>query len=195
MGRQEVIDAAINQYALNGYHGATLQKIAQEVGIKPASVYFYYKNKESLFTAAFQRILDRHFAQMKKIMKEVEDRHIEVIFHSLLDGTVSYHKENTTETTAYISLVTSPIPEIKEFIQKYMLTFNDWLKESLYSNVKRDYPHISEDEIAKINKQYILIANGVFWGIHLYKDDDFAEQIHLAREMIANVLHQIPAKQ
>ncbi|MFK4997063.1 TetR/AcrR family transcriptional regulator [Bacillus sp. N9] len=41
--REKLINAAIKQYALHGYHGATVKKIADEVGIKPPSIYFSIK--------------------------------------------------------------------------------------------------------------------------------------------------------
>ncbi|QGS69444.1 TetR family transcriptional regulator [Oceanobacillus sp. 143] len=47
MLQKELIDAALHQYALHGYHGATMRKIATEVGIKPASIYFFIKIKKS----------------------------------------------------------------------------------------------------------------------------------------------------
>ncbi|WP_221565921.1 TetR/AcrR family transcriptional regulator [Alkalihalobacillus sp. TS-13] len=192
MGKQEVIDAAINQYSLNGYQGATLQKIAKELGIKPASIYFYYKNKECLFIDAFQQLLDNHFTEMKKIMKEVENCHIKVIFTSLIDGSIAYHRASPRETKAYISLVTAPIPEIQMYLQNNMLSFNEWLVDALYSNLNRDYPHISEEEMDKIIKKFILIANGVFWSFNVYKEENFFIQLELGKEMIENIINQIP---
>ncbi|MDO7486917.1 TetR/AcrR family transcriptional regulator [Peribacillus frigoritolerans] len=53
MKRQELIDAALLHYSLHGYQGATMKKIADEVGIKPASIYFFIKTKRNYLSLHF----------------------------------------------------------------------------------------------------------------------------------------------
>jgi AcrR family transcriptional regulator len=192
LGKQDLINAAINQYSVNGYQGATLQKIAKEIDIKPASIYFYYKNKESLFIDAFQQLLSNHSAEMERIINEIGSCSVKEIFTSLMEGTIAYHRANPRETKAYISLVTSPIPEIQIYLQSHMRGFNDWLVDSLFSTLKRDYPDISKEEMDKVIKQFMLIANGVFWGLNVYKEEDFFLQLELGKEMIETIVKQIP---
>lgn len=44
--RQEVMDAAAAAFARHGYHGASTRAIADELGIKVASLYFHIASKE-----------------------------------------------------------------------------------------------------------------------------------------------------
>lgn len=187
MKRQELIDAALLHYSLHGYQGATMRKIATEVGIKPASIYFFYENKEALFIAAFEQLLNNHFTAMKQILHENKDASVEKIFSAMLKGIVSHHTGDLQATTAYISLVTSPIPEIKADLQKHMLKYTDWLVVSLESVLKRDFPLIPASEVNRVFKQFVLLGNGVFWGINLYKGEDFEEQVALADKMIHSI--------
>ncbi len=49
MSSQKILLAARSCFARDGYEGASLQKIAEEVGIKKPSIYAHYKGKEDLF--------------------------------------------------------------------------------------------------------------------------------------------------
>lgn len=192
--RQELIDAALLHYSLHGYQGATMKKIADEVGIKPASIYFFYKNKEELFIAAFQQLLDNHLAEMKRILAKTSSRSVDRIFSEMLHGIVKYHKDDERGTMAYISLVTSPIPEIKLYLQKYLLHFNDWMASSLEDLLRQRYPSISADEVDQIIKQFVLLGNGLFWGINLYEGQDLMEQVHIADRFISSMFSDIERK-
>ncbi|MDQ0879453.1 TetR/AcrR family transcriptional regulator [Peribacillus sp. V2I11] len=194
MKRQELIDAALLHYSLHGYQGATMKKIADEVGIKPASIYFFYKNKEELFIAAFQQLLDNHLAEMKRILAKTSSRSVDQIFSEMLHGIVKYHKDDERGTMAYISLVTSPIPEIKLYLQKYLLHFNDWMASSLEDLLRQRYPSISADEVDQIIKQFVLLGNGLFWGINLYEGEDLMEQVHIADRFISSMFSDIERK-
>ena len=43
----EVVDAAAKVFARRGYHGASTQDIADVLGIRQASLYYYFESKES----------------------------------------------------------------------------------------------------------------------------------------------------
>lgn len=189
--RQELIDAALLHYSLHGYQGATMRKIADEVGIKPASIYFFYENKEALFIAAFKQLLDNHFSIMKKILHEHQDAPVDKIFSAMFQGIVSHHTGDLQSTTAYVSLVTSPIPEIKVDLQKHMRKFANWLVESLGAALRKTYPLIPENVVDRVIKQFVLLGNGVFWGIFLYEGEDFEEQVALANQMTQSLFDQI----
>jgi len=192
--QKKLIDAALKQYALNGYHGATMRKIANEVGIKPASIYFFYKNKEDLFIVAFKQFLDNHFDQMKRILNEKREEPVQNIFSAMFEGIADHHKGDMEGTDAYISLVTSPIPGISQYLYDHMKRYNEWLVASLDSILRDSYPQMQADEIDRIIKQFVLIGNGVFWGIKLYDGADFEEQIMLASQLMQSLLEELHFK-
>jgi TetR/AcrR family fatty acid metabolism transcriptional regulator len=49
--RQIIIDAAIDVFSRNGFHNATISKIAQRANVAEGTIYQYFKNKEDLFFA------------------------------------------------------------------------------------------------------------------------------------------------
>lgn len=52
-----VCDAAVGHFAIYGYDGSSLNEIAQLAGMRKASLYAHFANKDALFVEAFQRAL------------------------------------------------------------------------------------------------------------------------------------------
>ncbi|MBU0728516.1 MAG: TetR/AcrR family transcriptional regulator [Proteobacteria bacterium] len=53
--RWRIIDAAVHEFARNGYQGASLNNIVRQLGIAKGSLYQYFKNKEAIFLFIFER--------------------------------------------------------------------------------------------------------------------------------------------
>lgn len=55
----EILDAAMHEFAANGFGGARLSDVAKRAGLSHGSIYNYFDSKESLFRALVQsRLLD-----------------------------------------------------------------------------------------------------------------------------------------
>ncbi len=52
-----IFDAAQKVFVLKGFDGARMQEIAEEAGINKALLHYYYRTKEKLFRAIFERVL------------------------------------------------------------------------------------------------------------------------------------------
>ena len=57
--RQHVIDAAIETFAAEGYHGASTTMIARRAGISQPYIYALFENKHDLFLAAYHEVAER----------------------------------------------------------------------------------------------------------------------------------------
>jgi AcrR family transcriptional regulator len=57
--REEVLDAAIAEFAEHGFHGASTPAIARRAGISQPYIYALFPSKKALFTAAHTRVVDR----------------------------------------------------------------------------------------------------------------------------------------
>lgn len=55
--REEILDAAVREFARNGVRGASMQAIADEIGISKAKLYYYVASKEDLYEEAIVHIL------------------------------------------------------------------------------------------------------------------------------------------
>jgi AcrR family transcriptional regulator len=57
--RQHVIDAAIETFAAEGYHGASTTMIARRAGISQPYIYALFRDKHELFLAAYHEVAER----------------------------------------------------------------------------------------------------------------------------------------
>lgn len=65
--RAELLDAAATIFARSGYHGASLDEIAEAAGFTKGAIYSNFRSKEELFLA----LLDRHHADALASFDEI----------------------------------------------------------------------------------------------------------------------------
>ncbi|RWZ59835.1 TetR/AcrR family transcriptional regulator [Halobacillus fulvus] len=51
---KQIIDAAVQVIAENGYHASQVSKIAKKAGVADGTIYLYFKNKEDILVSLFQ---------------------------------------------------------------------------------------------------------------------------------------------
>lgn len=68
--KERIFQVALKIFAENGYEGARIDKIATEVGINKASLYFHFKSKEELFKELFHNIISKYQDKMKAIVSD-----------------------------------------------------------------------------------------------------------------------------
>ncbi len=56
--RNKILEVAEGEFARDGYAGAHLQRIAQQVGVQKTAVYYYFPSKAALYTAVLERMLE-----------------------------------------------------------------------------------------------------------------------------------------
>ncbi len=71
--RERIFQAALKIFALHGFEGARMDKIAAEVGINKASLYFHFKSKEEIFWELFKDIVQKYRDKMKTIATDFQD--------------------------------------------------------------------------------------------------------------------------
>ncbi len=57
--KNEIIGVALKLFAQEGYHSTTLDKVAADIGVSKATLYYYFRNKEEIIRAILNRSLDR----------------------------------------------------------------------------------------------------------------------------------------
>ena len=51
--KDRILQVALKLFAQHGFEGARMEKLAAEVGINKASLYFHFKSKEEIFQELF----------------------------------------------------------------------------------------------------------------------------------------------
>ena len=62
---QQMLDAAVQMFSINGYHETSMDAIAAEAQISKPMLYLYYGSKEELFGACLDRELNRFVDEVR----------------------------------------------------------------------------------------------------------------------------------
>src|SRR5215471_15934894 len=65
--REKVLSAAVELFAEYGYHAASMRDIARIAGIKAASIYHYYVNKQALLV----EIMETHMLRLNANLEQI----------------------------------------------------------------------------------------------------------------------------
>jgi TetR/AcrR family transcriptional regulator, cholesterol catabolism regulator len=89
--RVDILKSAAKAFRKLGYHGATVEEIANALHMKKGNLYYYFRNKEEILFACHQYSLDR----LMQILEEVETsqaapdeqlrRLVDAFVHTILD--------------------------------------------------------------------------------------------------------------
>lgn len=71
--RRELLEAAERRFFVHGYHGTTLDDIADEAGYTKGAVYSTFKSKAGLFLALFDEVTERRLAELGELLSGHED--------------------------------------------------------------------------------------------------------------------------
>ncbi|MFC9550229.1 TetR/AcrR family transcriptional regulator [Rhodococcus sp. NPDC056960] len=58
VGQARVMDAALQLFLTHGYAGTSLKAVADELGISPPALYWYFPSKEDLYLSVLQRSME-----------------------------------------------------------------------------------------------------------------------------------------
>lgn len=98
----EMVAAAAKVFARRGYHGASTQDIADVLGIRQASLYYYFASKEAALEAVCADGVAEYEANARKVLRSKDsasDKVARLVFHHLapladrLDFTVTFLQE------------------------------------------------------------------------------------------------------
>ena len=71
--RKSLIDAAIEEIAANGIEGASYNRIIERSGLSKGVVYYYFENKESLYTTVLEEV-EKQFLSAVGMLRIPEEK-------------------------------------------------------------------------------------------------------------------------
>jgi TetR/AcrR family transcriptional regulator len=93
--RSRILEVAEREFATEGFAGAHLQKIAEQVGVRKTALYYYFESKAALYTSVLENMLetfDRALVQALEVSDAPEKRLERLVsgFNQLLAEHPSY---------------------------------------------------------------------------------------------------------
>lgn len=112
---EKILDAAESLFAQRGYAATSLGDVADRVGIRSPSLYNHFKNKEALYQAVLNRLLDDFSTPLEELTSEpiTQERVIE-----WLDTMIRAHHANPNLARLLQHAALSGGPHTKELIDQ-----------------------------------------------------------------------------
>lgn len=112
--KEKLKKAALAAFAQKGYEGATMQEIAEAVGINKASIYNHYKGKEDLYLAVYQDVAREYEKLLKRLIKDSENMEIhDKLLYMFKEYILFYYRDLHISLFWTQSLMLTP-PEIRK---------------------------------------------------------------------------------
>jgi AcrR family transcriptional regulator len=160
------IEAAAKVFAHKGFHGATTQDIAREMGIQQGSLYYYFKSKEQALQEVCEYGFDVYVERMKKIC--AKDQPFEAKIMAIITSHLtSYSQKESAMKVHNEQRLYLPIERrsrIKELGSSYRELLEVTLQEGVSSETLR-----ADIDTHFIAYSIIGICNS--WGANLIRDE------------------------
>jgi len=177
------IEAAAAVFADKGFHGATTEDIATEMGIKQGSLYYYFKSKEEALQLVCEYGFENHVQRMQKICIKSQPFEAKMLAIITSHLTAYRHKNNAMKVHNEQRL---RLPEerrvlLKELGSNYRQLLEATWQEGIEQGVIRA-------EIDAHFMAYSVIGICNSWGAYLVRDEslDLFETIDQCADLVLN---------
>ncbi|WP_404453767.1 TetR/AcrR family transcriptional regulator [Oceanobacillus kapialis] len=69
----QIIEAAVEVIAENGYHASQVSKIAKKAGVADGTIYLYFKNKEDILVSVFEEKMGQFIEKTEMTIEQKEN--------------------------------------------------------------------------------------------------------------------------
>ncbi|MHA6248689.1 TetR/AcrR family transcriptional regulator [Pontibacter sp. CAU 1760] len=114
--RELILESAKTVFGRLGYSKATLDDIAEAIGMKKPSLYYYYKSKEVLFIEAFSKEWRESLSHIKRIADAESNPHDRLLLY--MRSSLRYYQEIVTQHTISIRVLVETRATFQELFRE-----------------------------------------------------------------------------
>ena len=97
--REEILKAAIQLFAIRGFHETSMSELAREAKVSKALIFWHFKTKEELFLAVLNKLLEPYVIDFAEESAKLDER--EQIM-KLVGGYVNFVRENASSVGFFL---------------------------------------------------------------------------------------------
>lgn len=177
------IEAAAAVFADKGFHGATTQDVATEMGIKQGSLYYYFKSKEEALQLVCEYGFENHVQRMQKICVKSQPFEAKMLAIITSHLTAYRHKSNAMKVHNEQRL---RLPEERRvFLKELGSNYRQLLEATWQEGIEQG---VVRTEIDAHFMAYSVIGICNSWGAYLVRDEsvDLFETIDQCADLVLN---------
>lgn len=135
--QEKILSAAVEEFAENGYHNASTNRIAARAGVSKGIIFHYFTNKKNLYLVALDTCLEK----MKKMFEEhFRSCHGKDIFEKL--RLWAYKKMQISVEYPVLSKFLVSVIELPEDLRDGVMAKIQTLQQNIIENVFRDFEEL-----------------------------------------------------
>ncbi len=123
---EQILQAAEQEFVLNGYKGTSMQSIADRAQLPKANIHYYFKNKSNLYIAVLENIT----TAWNEVLEDMtEDMDPAVVLSSFIDAKVRLSYTNPNGSKIFAMEIIQGAPHLREHISGEL---RQWVKEKTH---------------------------------------------------------------
>lgn len=176
---KQIIDAAVEVIAENGYHASQVSKIANKANVADGTIYLYFKNKEDILISVFNEKMGSFIERIEKSIAEKETTSDKLL------ALIETHYQQLS-ASPYLAIVTQlelrqSKPELRNEINDVLKSYLDVIDSIIKHGIEQG--DIRSDIDARLLRQMIfgtLDETVTTWVMksQRYSLSDQAEDVH-----------------
>lgn len=148
----QIIEAAMQVIAENGYHASQVSKIAKQADVADGTIYLYFKNKEDILVSVFKEKMGSFIKQIEHKIKQ------EVTANDQLLALIKSHFKQLSENK-YLAIVTQlelrqSKPQLREEINNVLKEYLDIIDLIIQNGIDEKY--FRDDIDVRLMRQMIF---------------------------------------
>ncbi|SDX27751.1 TetR/AcrR family transcriptional regulator [Eubacterium barkeri] len=136
--KKQIIDTMCTLVAQRGYDKTSIGQIADAIGIKKASIYYYFKSKEEIFLKLVSELYEDDYLQNPLLLQaNIDVQTFEKEFLVFGDALIDSYFDNPDLRKVYaeIDLQTTRISALKEMVDAASERLNEFLGDCITNGI------------------------------------------------------------
>jgi TetR/AcrR family transcriptional regulator, fatty acid metabolism regulator protein len=180
---KDIIEAAVEVFAKEGYHNAKISRIAHQAGVSTGAVYLYYESKEDILLEIFKRLWLELATKTQVLVNRTDIGALDKL-EGIIDMLFDMFASNPSHAIVFVNeqnhLVQRRGKDFTTLYEKYLDLGQQVLKEGIKSGTFN--PNIE----LKVVRQFVF--GGVRSLIHQWAQDPKGYPLNMIRMNVKSIL-------
>ncbi|MFG1921770.1 TetR/AcrR family transcriptional regulator [Cryptosporangium sp. NPDC048952] len=174
--RTQILDAAVVLFSRTGYHTATMEDIAEAVGIAKPTLYHYYKSKSDILADIHESFVRRVIAKHRSRAALVSSPRLQLL--GMMQDIFEFLEGNASHVRVFYEQQAELAPAKRELIHDLRVEYTRAMEDVIEAG-------IDAGEIRKLDP--VLVSRAIFgmcnWSYQWYRSSEFGSGADVAAFM------------
>jgi len=173
--RDRILNSAQRLMQTRSFHGFSFQDVADEVGIRKASLYHYFDSKDAMALAVLDRAAGWSKAEFKKVAdREPVDR-LEAYFDMF--RTIHGKAERMCPGGSFGAVFDAVSSPMQSALHRFAKLHVDWLEDVVREGLKRGQFDVGDQRPRDVAMQVVAGVQGALLSGRLTSDPHFIDAV------------------